>query len=86
MNITWPFAQLKVTPSRLVLEAGFLGTYIFGPEQVTKIEPYGLIPFLGTKIRIHHRATGYPAKIIFWYLCANPGPIADTLKEYGYGR
>jgi hypothetical protein len=84
MNATWPFARLKVTREQLVLKVVFLGTYVFRPEQVTKVEPYGLIPFAGKGIRIHHQVMGYPEKIIFWYLCMNPKPIADKIREYGY--
>ena len=85
MNATWPFAQLKVTPSQLVLQVVFLGTYVFKPEQVTRVEPYGLIPFAGKGVWIHHQVMGYPEKIVFWYLCMNPKPIADKIREYGYG-
>jgi hypothetical protein len=85
MNATWPFAQLKLTPDELVLQVVFLGTYVFRPGQVTRVEPYGLIPFVGKGVRIHHRVSGYPEKIVFWYLCMNPQPIVDRIRELGYG-
>ncbi len=79
------FCPLKVTPEQLVLQVVILGTYVFRPEQVTGVEPYGLIPFAGKGVRIRHQVMGYPEKIVFWYLCANPKPIADKIREYGYG-
>jgi len=85
MNATWPFAQLKLTAEELVLQVVLLGTYVFKPSQVTRVEPYGLIPFAGKGVRIHHRVSGYPEKIIFWYLCMNPQPIVDRIRESGYG-
>lgn len=85
MNATWPFARLKLTPDQLVLQVVLLGTYVFKPVQVTGVEPYGFIPFVGKGVRIHHQVAGYPAKIVFWYLCMNPQPIVDRLRESGYG-
>ena len=85
MNATWPFAQLKLTPAELVLQVVLLGTYVFKPDQVTKVEPYGFIPFAGRGVRIHHRVAGYPKKIVFWHICFDPQPIVDKIRESGYG-
>jgi hypothetical protein len=54
MNATWPFAQLKLTADQLVLQVVLLGTYVFRPDQVTRVESYGFIPFAGKGVRIHH--------------------------------
>lgn len=83
-NATWPFAQLQLTPERLVLQV-LLGRYVFKPEQVTRVEAYGLIPYLAKGVRIHHLVPEYPKKIVFWYVCSNPQPIVDRLRESGYG-
>ncbi len=85
MNATWPFAQLRLTPEHVVLQVVFLGTYVFRRQQVTSVEPYGLIPFVGKGVRIHHRVDAYPKKIVFWYFCVNPQPIAERIRQYGYG-
>ena len=85
VNATWPFAQLQVTSERLVLQVKFLGTYTFTPDQVIRVAPFGLIPFFGKGIRIFHRVPGYPDKIVFWYLCADPRPIVAKIAAYGYG-
>lgn len=86
MNATWPFAALKLTPERLVLEVVLLGTYVFAPDQVTSVEPYGWLPLAGKGVRIGHCVQGYPEKIVFWYLCINPQHIVDRIKELGYGQ
>ena len=83
-NATWPFAQLKLTADQLVLKVVLFGTYVFKRDQVTKVEPYGFIPFAGKGVRIHHNVLGYPEKIIFWYPCINPQPIVDRLGKSGY--
>jgi hypothetical protein len=85
INATWPFADLRVGSEHLLLKVMFLGTYVFRPEQVASVEPYGLIPFVGKGIRIHHRVDGYPEKIVFWYFCVNAQPIVDASRQYGYG-
>jgi hypothetical protein len=84
-NATWPFAQLSVTKEQLLLKVGILGTYTFKPDDVTSVEPYGWLPFLGKGVRINHRLSQYPEKIVFWYLCANPKPIAETIHQMGFG-
>jgi hypothetical protein len=85
MNATWPFAQLKLTSEQLVLQVVFLGTYVFRPHQVSRVEPYGFIPLVRKGVRIHHQVGGYPEKIVFWYLCMNPQSIVDRIRESGYG-
>ena len=85
VNATWPFAQLKLTPEHLVLDVVLVGTYVFRPDQVSRVEPYGLIPFAGKGVRIHHRVVGYPEKIVFWYLCMDPQLIVDRIRKSGYG-
>ena len=84
-NATWPFAQLTLTPEKLVIQVMFSGTYSFTPRQVIKVEPYGIIPFIGKGVRIFHRVAGYPEKIVFWYLCADARPLATKIKACGYG-
>ena len=84
-NATWPFAQLHITSEHLVLQVKFLGTYTFTPDQVIRVAPFGLIPFFGKGVRILHRVAGYPDKIVFWYLCADPRPIVAKIATYGYG-
>ncbi len=85
MNATWPFARLTVTQKELVLRVSFLGTYVFKPEDVELVEAYGVIPFVGKGVRIHHKVTGYPQKIIFWCLCFNPKEIENSIRTSGYG-
>ena len=85
MNATWPLALLTATRSELVLKVSLVGTYIFKPEQVRKIEPYGLIPYFGKGVRISHEVEGYPEKIVFWCLCADPRPLVNQLMQLGYG-
>jgi len=51
-NATWPFATLKVNSSKLELSTGFMGKFVFRSEDISSIEPYGLIPFLGRGIKI----------------------------------
>ena len=42
ISVSWPLAELSVTPRSLVIRAWLLGTYTFTPEQIVQIERYGL--------------------------------------------
>jgi hypothetical protein len=84
-NATWPFAQLFLTPTALTLRVAVLGTFAFAPAQVKKVESYGMIPFFGKGVRIHHQIPNYPEKVVFWYLCANPQFLVDEIRALGYG-
>lgn len=79
-NTTWPFATLKVNSCKLELSTGFMGDFVFRSEDVSSIEPYGLIPIIGQGIRINHHVKSYNQKIIFWYL-GNPHSLIEEIKE-----
>lgn len=71
VNYTWPLASLSVDAEGLTVVATLfgiaeMGHHRFLPGQVTGIERYGIIPFLGEGIRIRHNVPDYPEKIIFW--------------------
>lgn len=83
VNATWPFAQLSATDGKLTISATLLGTYDFTPDQVTAIERYTLIPLLGWGIRIRHRRSEYPERIIFWCL-GSPGNILHGISSAGF--
>jgi hypothetical protein len=83
VNATFPFAHLTVTPKKLTLKVTFIGKYDFTPKKVTSIERYGIIPFLGWGIRIHHNVLEYPEKIVYWCF-GNPDNLIDKIKGIGF--
>jgi hypothetical protein len=85
INATWPFASLQIAQEKMILRVFILGTYVFKPEDVVAVEPYGIIPIAGKGVRIRHRVPNYPEKIIFWRLCINPQPIVDRIRQFGFG-
>jgi hypothetical protein len=79
-NATWPFATLKVNSSKLELSTGFMGNFVFRSEDISSIEPYGLIPFLGRGIKINHHVKTYNQKIIFWTF-GSPHSLIEEIHE-----
>lgn len=79
-SATWPFADLRADEERIVLKVAFSGTYTFPASQVVAVRKYVLIPFLGWEIRIQHEVSGYPQKVIFWYL-GYPSTVLDFLRS-----
>jgi hypothetical protein len=62
---SWPLATLSVSASSLSISAPLVGSHSFSPDQVVRLEPYGLIPIFGRGIRIVHSRTDCPAKVLF---------------------
>lgn len=85
-NFTWPFARLTLSDDCVVLKVMFLGTYSFSPDQVIQVDSFGSIPFIGKGVRIHHRHTGYPEKIVFRRLTANPIDLVEMIRSRGFGQ
>ncbi|MBC8442064.1 MAG: hypothetical protein H8D87_20540 [Deltaproteobacteria bacterium] len=83
MTATWPFATLKVNKNTLELNATILGNLFFTPKDITSIEPYGLIPFLGQGIKINHRVKSYKSKVIFWTL-GSPKELIKKIERIGF--
>jgi len=81
VNATWPFAQLSADARQLRLWS--FGTYEFAPEQVVSIEPYGLIPFFASGLRINHNRADYPEKIVFWCLGSRDSVLAQ-IRDAGF--
>lgn len=86
VNYSWPLASLSVDSSGLTIVTSMLGLfetgrYRFTPDQVTRIEKYGFIPFVGEGIRLHHTVAGYPAKIVFWCRSAS---VLEGIASTGF--
>ena len=82
VNASWPLAQLSVSEGRLRLYAFLIGQYDFAPEDVIAFENYGFIPILASGVRIMHRRTDYPQKIIFW--SARPNRLIERIGQAGF--
>jgi hypothetical protein len=83
VNASFPFAHLDVTSNEMTLNVTFIGKYDFKPTQITSIDRYGIIPFLGWGIRIHHNVSDYPEKIIF-FCFGNPDNLLAKIKGTGF--
>lgn len=64
INLTWPFAKLKIADGVLVLNASIFSNHYFLKEDVVSIEPYAGIFTNG--LRIIHNVKEYNDEIIFW--------------------
>lgn len=82
-NVTWPFATLKVNKFKLELSIGLIGSFIFRSEDISSIEPYGVIPFFGRGIKINHHVTSYNQKIVFWTL-GSPNTLIKEIYKTGF--
>ena len=83
INVSWPLAELSVTPRSLVIRAWLLGTYTFTPEQIVRLEPYGSIPVIYRGIRVVHSHPDYPSGFIFWCL-RNPARLIERIRQAGF--
>ena len=83
LNSSWPLAKLAVSSEQLTISVLLLGQYNFRPDQVSKIERYVTIPFLGWGIQIHHHVADFPQRIIFWSF-GNPDHILQGIREVGF--
>ncbi|MCP4443152.1 MAG: hypothetical protein GY810_29950 [Aureispira sp.] len=80
---TFPFAKLKVERTKLELSVFIIGNYSFAPQDIISIEPYRVIPILGTGIKINHRVKDYKKDIIFWTF-SNPEMLIAKIKNIGF--
>ena len=84
VNATWPFAQLKVTRQSLVLRVFFLKTYVLMPSEVVAVERCRFLPLIGHGVRIVHRRTEYPQRIVFWHLGGSTDALVQSIRALGY--
>ena len=77
-----PFAKLTIEPELLSLKITFIGSYSFSPEQVSSIEPYGIIPFMRWGLEIHHTISEYPTPIVFWG--GSPKKVLAIIEQIGF--
>jgi len=82
-NATWPFARLTAASDKLTISVRLLGTYSFAPEDVSAVERYVLIPVFGWGVRIHHRKTDCPQRVIFWCL-GSPDKVLRGIRDSGF--
>ena len=76
-NATWPFARLKVTKDRLDLNATIIGNLVFGPADITSIEP------CPGGIKINHLVPEYKDKVIFW-TSKDPNEVIRQIQQTGF--
>lgn len=80
---SWPFATLKVTNEKLVLNATIIGNLVFQPSDIIEIVPYSQIPILGKGIKIHHNVETYKETVIFWS-SRDPNSIIAEIEASGF--
>ena len=83
LNASWPFARLSANSEQLTISIRLLDTYRFAPDQVSSIQRYVMIPFLGWGVQIHHSVADYPQRIIFWCL-GNPNRVLQGIRDSGF--
>lgn len=83
MNVTYPFATLKVDAEFLELDVSLIRNLEFQPKDIISIEPYDLIPILGRGIKINHRLACYSPKVIFWTF-QEPESLIQKMKQIGF--
>jgi len=79
-NANWPFATLKVDKNILTLSTCLFGNFFFNKDDISSIEPYGLIPVIGRGIKINHKKKSYDSKIIFWTF-GNPEILIKEIEK-----
>jgi hypothetical protein len=82
-NATWPLAKLSVSPDKLTISIGLLGTYSFAPDEVSAVERYVMIPVFGWGVRICHCKADCPQQVIFWCL-GNPDGVLQGIRDSGF--
>jgi len=80
-NATWPFARLTVSADRVVLSC--FRTLHFTAHDIESFQNYGSIPWVWYGIRIRHRRSDLPNKIVFWYL-GDRDDIRLALRAHGF--
>jgi len=82
-NATWPLAKLSVSPDKLTISIGLLGSYSFAPDEVSSVERYALIPVLGWGVRVYHCKADCPQRVIFWCL-GSPDTVLQGIRDSGF--
>jgi hypothetical protein len=82
---TWPFGTFEVNPDTLIIRDELLHKeYKFSRDQVIEIEIKKILPIIGWGIRVHHKNTNYPKRMIFWYWSFQFNNLLSALKEFGW--
>jgi hypothetical protein len=83
-NVTWPFANLIVENTRVILTARILLKKLtFEPKDIICIEPYSGI--ISGGLKINHRKSEYKKEVIFW-LFGDPLKVMKQIEESGISR
>ena len=82
-NVTWPFAEIRVSPQGLEIRVSVLGfakrTFAFDRAEVTRVASERGV--FHTGLRIEHR-TSNPTHIVFWTF--HGARLSFALREAGY--
>ena len=79
---TYPLATLSVTRDEIALEVALIGTYVFRPKDIVKIERWGVIPLIGSGVRFRHAVGRYPERMVFLYWF--PRLVIDRIQSVGF--
>jgi len=79
----WPFTTLKVDKEKLELNSTFAGKFVFKSTDIISIKPYTAVPLIIKGVKITHRVSNYPSKVIFW-TTKSPAKLVDRIKQTGF--
>ncbi|TWT34021.1 hypothetical protein KOR34_38570 [Posidoniimonas corsicana] len=83
MNVSWPFVRLSASPAGIVMRAPFGRTYEFPTDGITCVRPCGLLPLVGSGVKIEHTIDRHPTRMIFWYPMRQPAEVLEFLRSAG---
>jgi len=84
VGASWPLARFEASRKQITLRLSILGLrYALGPEDVTRLEVWGSIPFFRQGIRIRHVNPDLPRRIIFWSL-GGAQKLLDEIRQTGF--
>ncbi len=81
LNVTWPFASLKVTKEKLELNVAIIGNLVFKSSDIVSIEPYS--GFISRGLKINHNVPDYKDQVIFWTF-ENPDEVINRIRQIGF--
>jgi hypothetical protein len=83
INASWPFGRLSVSPRSLTISTPLSRSYVFEPERVVALEPWGWIPILQRGVRIVHSNPRYPSRIVFVGF-QDPERLIERIRQAGF--
>jgi hypothetical protein len=84
VGASWPLARFQASREEITLRLSILGLrYALRPEDVTRLEVWGSIPFFRQGIRIRHVNPDLPRRIIFWSV-GGAQRLLNEIRQTGF--